>query len=241
VSGQNAVVARVVLVPGFTQTAAAWNAVGAALRASGHEALALAVPTGLDFVSTAAAIGADGGAGVYVGYSMGGRLCLRLALERPDLVERLALVSASPGIADPAERAARRTSDEALARDVEHRGVEPFLRDWLAQPLFATLGSHDAGLAERARVHTAAQLAATLRTLGSGTQEPLWNRLGELRMPIALVTGDLDAKFALINDAMAAACTVTSSLVRVRLGGGHALPLEQPNALAAFVVDWLAH
>lgn len=230
---------RVVLVPGFTQTAAAWNTVGAALRASGLDERALDVPTGLDFVSTAVAIGAGGGSGVYVGYSMGGRLCLSLALERPDLVERLVLVSASPGIADPAERAARRASDDELARDVERRGVEPFLRDWLAQPLFATLGSEAAGLADRVQGHTATQLAATLRTLGSGTQEPLWDRLGELRMPIALVTGRLDTKFELINDAMASACTDAPSVVRVRLDGGHAVPLEQPTALAAFVVDWL--
>jgi 2-succinyl-6-hydroxy-2,4-cyclohexadiene-1-carboxylate synthase len=239
-SGQNAGMTRVVLVPGFTQTATAWKAVGTALRAADHEPIALDVPAGLDFVATATAIGAAGGRAVYVGYSMGGRLCLRLALDRPDLVERLVLVSASPGIADPTERAARRASDEELARDVAQRGVEPFLRDWLAQPLFATLATDAAGLADRAHGHTAAQLAETLRTLGSGTQEPLWDRLGELRIPIALMTGRADAKFDLINDAMEAACTSAASVARVRLDGGHALPLEQPAALAACVVEWLA-
>ena len=43
----------------------------------------------------------------YVGYSQGGRLCLQLALDRPESCDRLVLVSASPGIADPGERAAR--------------------------------------------------------------------------------------------------------------------------------------
>ena len=227
------------LVPGFTQTAGAWDAVAAPLRAAGHEPIALDVPDADDFVATAAAIGSIGGAGVYVGYSMGGRLCLRLARDRPDLVAGLALVSASPGLLDPAERATRRTSDEQLARDVEQRGVEPFLRDWLAQPLFATLAADAAGLAERAKAHTAAQLAATLRTLGTGTQEPLWDRLGELQMPVALVTGRADAKFDAINDAMEAACTSVPRLDRVRLDGGHAVPLEQPAALAAFLVEWL--
>ncbi len=231
---------RVVLVPGFTQTAGAWDAAAGALRAAGHEPIALDVPEAADFVATAAAIASAGGSGVYVGYSMGGRLCLRLALDRPDLVARLALVSASPGLSDPAERAARRASDERLALDVEQRGVEPFLRDWLAQPLFATLGSDAVGLAERAGAHTAAQLAASLRTLGTGTQEPLWDRLGELQMPVALVTGRADVKFEAINDAMGAACTSTAALTRVCLDGGHALPLEQPAALAAFLVEWLA-
>jgi 2-succinyl-6-hydroxy-2,4-cyclohexadiene-1-carboxylate synthase len=240
-SGQNAGVTSVALVPGFTQTAGAWDRVAAALRASGHDPVALDVPVADDFVATAEAIGAAGGRGAYAGYSMGGRLCLRLALDRPDLVERLVLVSASPGIADPTERAARHASDEELARDVERRGVEPFLRDWLAQPLFATLDADAAGLAERAEGHTAAQLAATLRILGSGTQEPLWDRLGELRMPIVLVTGLADTKFDLINDAMEAACTAAASVARVRLDGGHALPLEHPAALAAFLSAWLPH
>ena len=210
------------------------------LRAGGHDATALDVPVGLDFNATAAAIGATGGRGAYVGYSMGGRLCLRLALDRPDLVERLALVSASPGIADASERAARRESDERLARDVEERGVEAFLRDWLAQPLFSTLDPDSAGLADRAASHTAAQLAATLRNLGSGAQDPLWSRLAELRMPVALVTGRADAKFEQINDAMQAACSSTTDVERVHLDGGHALPLEQPAALATCLLDWLA-
>jgi 2-succinyl-6-hydroxy-2,4-cyclohexadiene-1-carboxylate synthase len=231
---------RVVLVPGFTQTAGAWAAVAAALRTGGHDVIALDVPVGLDFVATAAVIGAAGGRATYVGYSMGGRLCLRLALDRPDQVDRLALVSASPGIADAGERAARSEHDEALAADVERRGVEPFLRDWLAQPLFATLDDTRAGLSDRAAAHTAAGLATTLRLLGSGTQEPLWSRLGELRMPLALVTGSADTKFEAINDAMQAACIAAAAVARVHLDGGHALPLEQPDALAAILLDWLS-
>jgi 2-succinyl-6-hydroxy-2,4-cyclohexadiene-1-carboxylate synthase len=231
--------ARVVLVPGFTQTAAAWNPVVGALHDAGHDAIPLDVVLGPDFVATAAALGDAGARGVYVGYSMGGRLCLRLALDRPELVDGLVLVSASPGIADAAERDARRAGDEALARDVEQRGVEPFLRDWLAQPLFATLASDAAQLAERAAGHTAADISAALRTLGTGSQAPLWDRLAELKLPLALVTGRADAKFEAINDAMQDACTGTESVSRVTLDGGHAVPLEQPAAFAAFLCDWL--
>ena len=46
-----------------------------------------------------------GGPGTYVGYSMGGRFCLHAALARPDLVERLVLISATAGIDDADERA----------------------------------------------------------------------------------------------------------------------------------------
>jgi 2-succinyl-6-hydroxy-2,4-cyclohexadiene-1-carboxylate synthase len=230
-------VARVVLVPGFTQSGKAWSVAAAALKAAGHKPLAIDVPRHLDFVAAARALGDAGGHAVYVGYSMGGRLCLRLALERPDLVPRLVLVSGSPGLADAKERAARRASDEHLARDIEARGVEPFLRDWLAQPLFAGVPATRDEVAQRARSHRAGELAAMLRNLGTGTQESLWDRLGELAMPTALITGRADTKFDAINDEMHAAM---STATRIRLDGGHALPLEQPHALAAAIAEWLA-
>jgi pimeloyl-ACP methyl ester carboxylesterase len=58
-------------------------------------------------------------------------------------------------------------------------------------------------------------------------------------MPVALVTGRADAKFESINNAMESAMTGSAPLTRVHLDGGHALPLEQPAALAAFLIDWL--
>jgi len=84
-----------VLVPGFTQTAASWDPVLAHLPPD-LEVVAVDVPSGLGFVETAAAIGEREGRAGYAGYSMGGRLCLRFALDRPDLVRGLVLLSASP-------------------------------------------------------------------------------------------------------------------------------------------------
>src|SRR5262249_60229882 len=106
-------------------------------------------PPSLGFVEAGAAIGELGGRAVYVGYSMGGRLCLRLALDRPELVRGLVLLSASPGIADDAERAARREADEKLARQIEREGVDAFLARWLRQPLFSTLPEDAAGVRAR--------------------------------------------------------------------------------------------
>src|SRR6266545_8429804 len=137
--------ARVVLVHGFTQTLAAWEPVAARLGARwrvlrvdlpGHGGSA-AVRAG--FGEAAGLLGACGGRAAYVGYSLGGRLCLRLALDRPDLVRSLVLIGASPGLDDPAVRAARRGSGEALAAELERVGLERFLDRWLAQPLFASL------------------------------------------------------------------------------------------------------
>jgi 2-succinyl-6-hydroxy-2,4-cyclohexadiene-1-carboxylate synthase len=175
--------------------------------------------------------------GAYVGYSLGGRLCLRLALTRPDLVRALVLVGASPGIADPGERAARRAADERLADEVERDGVAAFLDRWLAGPLFATLPAEAAGREQRL-ANTAEGLAGALRRLGTGVQEPLWDRLAGLRPPALLVAGERDPKFTGLARRMAAAIG-PSARVAVVGGAGHAVHLERPAELAALVEEFL--
>jgi 2-succinyl-6-hydroxy-2,4-cyclohexadiene-1-carboxylate synthase len=226
----------VVLVPGFTQTAASWRGVQDVLDES-CDVAALDVPPRESFVATAIAIGTERGRAVYAGYSMGGRIALRLALERPNLVQALVLVSSSAGIADEAERAARIESDEALARSVEHVGVDAFLETWLAQPLFATVRSDAPGLQER-RALSGSYLAHCLRVLGAGVMEPVWDRLGELEMPVALVTGRFDVKYEKLASDMLE--HLRNGSVHVHLDGGHALPLEQPAALGRFIASFAA-
>lgn len=229
---------RLVLVPGFTQTPASWDGVRAHLPAA-LDTAALGVPAGLGFAETAAALAEAGGRAVYAGYSMGGRLALRLAVDHPGLVQGLVLVSASPGIADDAERAARRESDDRLADEVERDGVDTFLARWLAQPMFATVPPGAPGLDARHGV-AAATLAAHLRTLGTGVMEPLWDRLGALRMPVLVVTGRLDAKFTTIGREMAEQLTGAASCEHIELDGGHALPLERAAELAAAIARFAA-
>ena len=98
---------QVVFIPGFTQTAECWKPVTDILDPP-LTCVAMDIPPDGDFIGTAAAIGEAGGKGIYVGYSMGGRLAVQLALLRPDLVAGLILISASPGIADHAKRRRRR-------------------------------------------------------------------------------------------------------------------------------------
>jgi 2-succinyl-6-hydroxy-2,4-cyclohexadiene-1-carboxylate synthase len=223
---------RRVFVHGFGQTpTAAWAPVVAQLP---DGALLPPVAADLDFVATAHAL--DVGPAEYVGYSMGGRLCLQLALDRPEVVERLVLVSASPGIADPAARAARRTADETLAREIERDGVAAFLERWVSQPLFATLPRERAGLAERAGFHTVASLTHQLRALGQGTQPSNWDRLGELRMPVLVIVGALDSTYVDVARRMAGA--VPDASVEVIAGAGHACALEQPEAVAHLLASW---
>ena len=227
---------RVVLVPGFTQTASSWKGAAEVVRES-CEVRALDVPPPSTFSATARALGAAGGAGLYVGYSMGGRLCLRLAIDRPDLVRGLMLVSTSPGIADRNERAARAEADDMLADGVERDGVDAFLASWLAQPMFATVPADAPGLADRRRL-TPEYLAACLRLLGAGVMEPMWNELSQVKVPVWLVTGTLDTKYTAIARRMLE--RMHPGVAHMQLDGGHALPVEQPAVLGGLISAFAA-
>jgi 2-succinyl-6-hydroxy-2,4-cyclohexadiene-1-carboxylate synthase len=234
---------RLVFVHGFTQTRSSWDPIAEILNADGYEIVAVDAPghgeseeLQLDLVETAAALGDTGGAATYVGYSMGGRIGLQLAVASPERVERLVIVSATPGIEDDEERAARRAADEQRAEEIERDGVAAFLEGWLSLPMFTTLSPAAAGLQAR-RSNTANGLAASLRLAGTGAQRPLWADLAALSMPVLIVAGALDDKFTDIAARMAA--LIPTSEVAVVAGAGHAVHLERQDDFVAVLGHWL--
>lgn len=245
----------VALVHGFTQTSASWNRFVPHLRAAldrlgsevTHPIVAVDAPghgsrrdVQLDLVDGAEAIGAEVmgsvGPAVYVGYSMGGRLALHLALARPDRLLGLVLIGATGGIDDPVERAARRRADGDLATSIERDGVDAFLDRWLAQPLFAGLEPAPDDLAAR-RTNTAAGLAASLRLAGTGSQEPLWDQLGRITVPTLILAGEHDQKFTELGERLAA--SIGDARLAVVPDAGHAAHLEAPGPTAETIAVWL--
>jgi 2-succinyl-6-hydroxy-2,4-cyclohexadiene-1-carboxylate synthase len=165
-------------------------------------------------------------------------VCLRLAVDHPAAVDRLVLVGATAGIDDPAERAARRAADEQLASELEAEGLDRFLDRWLALPLFSGL-SEAAQYRDERRRNTVAGLAGSLRSAGTGAQEPLWDRLGALAgMPVLLVTGEQDRKFTALADRLAAGIGPSATRLVIP-GAGHTAHLEQPDAFLAGLLPWL--
>lgn len=177
-----------------------------------------------------------------LGYSMGGRVALCLAVAAAERVRALVLESASPGIEDSDERRARAAADDALAEQIERDGLEVFVAAWEQQPLFATQARLPEAVRARLRIQRLHQrplgLANSLRGMGVGRQEPLWQRLAELSMPVLVITGALDEKYCSIGQRM------TACLPRARLeivpAAGHAVHLEQPEAFIQCVLDFLS-
>ena len=175
-----------------------------------------------------------------IGYSQGGRMALLTALDHPDLVERLIVISASPGIAGDAARADRRDRDEALAGHIETVGSEAFLDEWLDGPIAGT--GHLAGNARRRdravrAVNTSSGLAAALRGLGQGTQPYVGDRLGELELPLLAVSGSEDPTYTGLAREMADAAPYGAH-VSID-GAGHNVILDAPQALISTLTDFV--
>jgi 2-succinyl-6-hydroxy-2,4-cyclohexadiene-1-carboxylate synthase len=174
-----------------------------------------------------------------LGYSMGGRVALQLAVAAPERVRNLVLESASPGIVDPEERAGRVESDEKLAAFAEREGIEAFVNGWERVPLFASQGGLPdqvrARLREQRLRNDARALAASLRGFGAGVPDPLWDRLPRHRTLI--LVGALDEKYRALGRAMAE--RMPDARLEVVPDAGHTIHLEQPAAFARLVIEFL--
>ncbi|MDQ8043233.1 MAG: alpha/beta fold hydrolase [Solirubrobacteraceae bacterium] len=245
-----------VLLHGFTQTGASWDAVRAHLDLGdrpvvtpdqrGHGAAAEVRPILLPAMAAdamAAAYGTPvgearpgagslGGTLALGGYSMGGRAALLAALASPGRVSHLALISTTAGIEDDDQRQLRASADDLLATRLAEGTIEEIADSWGAGPLFAAQAPEVAAAARADRLrNTPAGLAASLRGAGTGRMGNLWPGLGALTMPSLVLVGERDEKFRALGERLAAALPDAEFVVVP--GAGHQLPLEAPAAVAA--------
>jgi 2-succinyl-6-hydroxy-2,4-cyclohexadiene-1-carboxylate synthase len=231
---------NIVLLHGFSGTHRAWDGVRQRLDDERYRVLALDLP-GHGAEADAERPITFAGCVQHVlarsperfalcGYSLGGRVALHVALAAPERVARLVLVSCSAGIEDPAERAARRQADRRLADELEELAFDDLIERWRSQPLFADEPAQVGKLArEDQRRNRPDALAAVLRGIGTGEMQPLWDRLGELAMPVTVAVGERDAKYRALGARMVG---LLSDGELVVAAGGHGLVLENPQAVA---------
>ncbi len=176
-----------------------------------------------------------------LGYSMGGRLALYLTVHFPELVKSLILESASPGLADEQERAARREHDDALADRIERDGIEAFVDYWESIPLFATQQRLPADIRKCLRgqrlQNRPVGLANSLRGMGTGVQLSLWDDLATIQQPVLLMAGEMDTKFVSIARQMHD--RIPHSRLKTIPESGHTIHLEQPDAFAGQLITFV--
>lgn len=175
-----------------------------------------------------------------VGYSMGGRLALYLALNFPQSFNRVVLESASPGLKTATEQAQRRDRDAQLAQQLDTGDFSDFLRRWYSQPLFVSLKQHPnfEQMLNRRHHNHPEELAKSLRYMGTGCQPSLWQQLPTNQLPLLLLVGEQDAKFRAINTEMANVCP--QAQLKILNDCGHNVHWENPNLFAQQIREFLA-
>ncbi len=234
----------IALLHGFTQTAACWGPFADELSTT-HSLVAIDLPghggsgeVRADLSQTTELVASSIDRSIVIGYSLGGRVALHLALGHPQLVERLVIIGATGGLDSEEERRQRRVADESLADHLEDIGVDAFLDEWLSQPMFASLTAQQSFRELRA-TNAAAGLASSLRLCGTGTQESLWSRLGELTMPVLVIAGANDEKFTHLGHRLVESIGTNASIQLID-NAGHSAQLENPAGTAAAITKWLS-
>lgn len=170
---------------------------------------------------------------VLLGYSMGARIALACCLAGVPC-RGLILIGGRAGIADTEQRTLRRYSDDALADDLEQRGVEWFVDFWASRPFYASqfaLGEEHIETARRQRLRNAPRgLAAALRGAGAGAQDAFHDRLREVTVPVLVMIGELDVSFRLHADELMAG--LPDAELAMIPAAGHATHLEAPRETA---------
>lgn len=175
------------------------------------------------------------------GYSMGGRLALHVAARHPERLLSLLTIGAHAGL-DESAREGRRRGDEALAERIEKDGLESFVDYWGGLPLFAGLERRGPSFvaqvrAQRLENHVAG-LACSLRGMGAGVMEPVWDELARLQVPCTFVAGQLDHGY--VASARRLATTVPSGRFEIVQRAGHSVHQERPDAFARVLAVHLA-
>lgn len=243
------------LLHGFTGRGTAWGAHAAAFACAfrvmtvdlpGHGRSGTATPERMTVERTAddlASILRQTGAAPadVLGYSLGARIGLRLAIAHPSVVRRLVLESPSAGLRIEAERATRRLADEELATRLEAAGIDAFVAEWERQPVFASHVALPPARAARLRAirlsNPPAGLAASLRGAGQGAMEPLFDRLGAVGAPTLVITGALDDRGRPRAEEVARG--IPGARLAVIDRAGHTPHDEQPRAFRRLSLDFL--
>jgi 2-succinyl-6-hydroxy-2,4-cyclohexadiene-1-carboxylate synthase len=176
---------------------------------------------------------------ILCGYSLGARVALGILVRHPEIASAALLIGVHPGLRTADERRARAEADLAWCRLAEEQGSAKFSEAWEAQPLFRSQSALPPSVLTRQRElrarHSGRALATGMRSLGLGGMPSFWDDLPRVAVPVRLMVGDGDSKFAALAEEMLHA--LPSASLTVVKDCGHNVVLERPEAVALELRD----
>ena len=171
-----------------------------------------------------------------LGYSMGGRIGLQLALGDPSMVKALILANSGIGMSKPSPEAVERR--ERLMAALAHGDLETVSEQMTTTSFSPGLKERNPALFQRYKQiklrNDALSFARVWESMGT-TQTP---DLSRLSCPVLIIAGEQDA-FMPLESLRAMHAALPGSRMRV-LPTGHAAALEAPDEFNRIVLDFLA-
>jgi 2-succinyl-6-hydroxy-2,4-cyclohexadiene-1-carboxylate synthase len=178
---------------------------------------------------------------ILLGYSMGGRVALCFTIEKSEYIKALILESTTAGIKSEKERIERKNSDDELATYLEKNNVETFIDKWLDKEIFGTIrrfSNEKIKIIKQEKMkNTRIGLANSLRGFGTGNMNYLGESLGKLKVPVLLLSGQLDSKFTRLNAGMQKLIATSKHIVVSN--AGHNIHLEEQKKFVKAVNKFL--
>ena len=171
-----------------------------------------------------------------LGYSMGGRLALHALLEKDHPWQAAVIVSTHPGLETESERALRRATDAQWATQSLAGNWQQFLDAWNAQAVLGTAPMRDPQ-ASSSLIARRREVARSFVDWSLGTQQPLWERMGEISIPLLWVVGENDPKFLALAER--ATALIPNAHLAIAPGAGHRAPWEAESWFADQVARFL--
>lgn len=177
-----------------------------------------------------------------LGYSMGGRLALTFAVQYPNMVRKLILESASPGLETEADREERRKNDKKLANLIKSNGIAEFVEYWENIPLFASQRTLPLQIRKKLKEQRIENkqigLINSLLRMGTGSQPSWWEALPYISADVLLITGSLDEKFCSIAEKMQQ--KIPNCRLITAENAGHAIHVEKCDFFGTIVKEFLS-
>jgi 3-oxoadipate enol-lactonase len=176
---------------------------------------------------------------VFLGYSMGGRIALELAIKHPEMVKAAILSSSPIFLTPPSPQNAQRRPPMPMPDILSKGGLEAFAEMHATSAFSPGFRSKNPAEFERYMkvklLNKPENLSRLMRSLGGIGSPP---DLGKVKCPVLIIAGEFDSLVGLESGKQVQKALAGSKFVT--LPTGHAAAIEQPGQFNSVVLEFLS-
>lgn len=162
-----------------------------------------------------------------VGYSLGGRIALKMITENPDFFSSAVIISAHPGLISEKERENKKIEEKKWIDLLKANDIDTFLKEWYSQPMFK-----GAYIPSYRKEQNCKNLLLAMKEFSPSIFPSYWDDLNHISIPITYVYGELDVRYQAVYNKI----EKTKILVK---NAHHAIPLEKKGVCIQIIQDHL--